>query len=161
MSAQKIEVVKFKRTPNIIISGGLGSLAHFVIKLLLSTYKEIKITAVDNLESGSEENVKEFLSDPRFLFIKHDLNLGIPEGIKIADAIIHLASSSPHLEESGEEASLNSLLTNAFSTRNQCLSGGNFFAKLKELFWANAADREEVFSYRSKALCRSACVGIF
>ena len=52
------------------------------------------------------------------MFIKHDLNLGIPEGIKIADAIIHLASSSPHLEESGEEASLNSLLTNAFSTRN-------------------------------------------
>ena len=117
MTAQKVEFAKFKKTPIILISGGASSLAYFVTRLLLSAYKQIKIISVDNLETGSEENIKDFRKDPRYTFINFDLNKGVPEGISPADCILHLAAAQDH-PEGEDKVTLDSLLTNAFATKN-------------------------------------------
>ncbi len=117
MTARKAEFVKFKCAPVVLISGGAGVLGRSVTKLLLSTYKAIKIICIDNLDFGKEEDIREFLSDKRYTFIKYDLNCGIPKGVDKVDCILHLAAAQTHVDDSSE-LSLNSLLTNAFATKN-------------------------------------------
>ncbi|MFH1408119.1 MAG: NAD-dependent epimerase/dehydratase family protein [Patescibacteria group bacterium] len=117
MTAQKVEFAKFKTAPVIFISGGASSLAYFVTKLLFSAYKQIKIISVDNLETGTEENIAEFKNDPRYSFIKYDLNKGVPENMPAVDCILHLAAVQTHSQEE-DSITLDSLLTNAFATKN-------------------------------------------
>ncbi|MFH1565642.1 MAG: NAD-dependent epimerase/dehydratase family protein [bacterium] len=117
MSARKLDLLKFKTAPVILISGGASSLSYFVIRLLLSSYKQIKIIAIDNFETGNEENIKEFKDDSRFSFIKYDLNKGIPENMPLVNCILHLAAAQTHFQES-DSVNLDSLLTNAFATKN-------------------------------------------
>jgi len=117
MTAHKIEFAKFKSVPAILISGGASPLAYFVTKLLFSSYKQIKIIAIDNLETGSEENIKEFKADSRYTFIKYDLNEGVPENTPPVNCILHLAAVQTHPQEE-DSITLDSLLTNAFATKN-------------------------------------------
>ncbi|MBI3103708.1 GDP-mannose 4,6-dehydratase [Candidatus Daviesbacteria bacterium] len=78
----------------IIVTGGAGFLgSHLCNKLIENGHQVI---CVDNLLTGSEENIAHLKNNPNFLFINHDVINGLPHGIE-ADQIYHLASpASPN-----------------------------------------------------------------
>lgn len=72
-----------------MITGSAGVIGTNLTKrLLLLGYRVI---GVDNFYSSSEENIKPFKSNPRFLFIKHDIRKPLKIDQKV-DAIYNLAS---------------------------------------------------------------------
>jgi UDP-glucuronate decarboxylase len=72
----------------ILITGGAGFIGANLTKYLLDQGHEVVV--VDNFTSGKKENIKEFLSNPRFELIVHDIR----ESLKLngIDQIYHLAS---------------------------------------------------------------------
>jgi len=78
---------------SILVTGGAGFIGRWVVKELLS--KKYKVVALDNLSNGSVENIREFLKNPNFTFIRGNIltqkKLGgtFKGGI---DACIHLAA---------------------------------------------------------------------
>lgn len=67
--------------------------SHLCNKLIENGHQVI---CVDNLLTGSEENIAHLKNNPNFLFINHDVINGLPHGIE-ADQIYHLASpASPN-----------------------------------------------------------------
>jgi dTDP-glucose 4,6-dehydratase len=77
----------------ILVTGGAGFIGRWVVKELLSKKKWVVV--LDNLSNGSIENIREFLKDPNFTFVKGDildqkkLDMIFKKGI---DACIHLAA---------------------------------------------------------------------
>jgi UDP-glucuronate decarboxylase len=56
---------------NILVTGGAGFLGSHLCRALLE--KGYFVTAMDNLFTGSKENIQDFLQNPRFTFIMHDV----------------------------------------------------------------------------------------
>lgn len=78
----------------ILIAGGSGFIGSHLSKRLLNDGNEI--ICVDNLITGSKHNIEEFLNNPKFKFINHDVTKPIPEDI-MAEVVFHLASpASPN-----------------------------------------------------------------
>ena len=76
----------------ILVTGGAGFIGRNLCSDLL--LKNNKVICVDNLYSGSEDNIKDFLKNKNFTFIKHDICNSInleKYGIKNIDQIYHLA----------------------------------------------------------------------
>lgn len=63
--------VKSKKDRTILVTGGAGFLGSHLIEKLLS--QGHRVTALDNLLSGSLANLEPFLGNPRFQFVKHDV----------------------------------------------------------------------------------------
>jgi len=81
----------------ILVSGGAGFIgSHLCQRLLDEGYQVI---CVDNLSTGSIENIKPFFVNKNFIFINYDVNYPLKELPKI-DAIFHLASPASPNEES-------------------------------------------------------------
>lgn len=77
-----------------IVTGGAGFLGSFLCEKLLSEGHQV--ICVDNLLTGSEENIDLFKDNPNYSFIKYDVNHSLPEDLE-ADFIFHLASpASPN-----------------------------------------------------------------
>lgn len=78
---------------NYLITGGAGFIGSNLTKKLLDSGH--KVTVVDNLLTGSQENIAEFSSNPNFTFLQADIIstdwLGALTGQKF-DTIFHLAS---------------------------------------------------------------------
>jgi UDP-glucuronate decarboxylase len=70
----------------ILVTGGAGFLGSHLCENLLSDGHEV--IAVDNLYTGSKENIASLLKNPKFEFIRHDVTL--PLFIEV-DAIYNLA----------------------------------------------------------------------
>ncbi len=78
----------------IVVTGGVGFLGSHLCEKLLELGNEV--ICLDNLITGSEENIEHLKSNPNFKFIEHDVSWGLPEGVE-ADQIYHLASpASPN-----------------------------------------------------------------
>jgi len=100
---------------NIVITGGTGFIGSNLCKKLLSEGN--KITCIDNNFTGSIENVKDCLDNPKFTFINHNVIEPIQlENISKIDQIYHLACpASPKAYQSDP---LFTLKTNIFGTIN-------------------------------------------
>lgn len=53
-----------------MVTGGAGFIGSNLVKQLVDTHN---IICVDNLLTGSTENIEDLMDDPRFTFIEHDL----------------------------------------------------------------------------------------
>lgn len=81
----------------IIVTGGAGFLGSHLCDKLISLGHDV--IAIDNLLTGSEQNIEHLKDNPKFTFINHDVTLPLPEDLK-ADQIYHLASPASPNEDS-------------------------------------------------------------
>lgn len=101
-----------------LITGGAGFIGSHLCETLLR--KGYLIICVDNLITGSKENIEGFLDKSRFKFIKHDVtkqfsNKAI-EQFSNLDFIYHLAS--PASPKKYQKYPLETLLVNSIGTYN-------------------------------------------
>lgn len=84
----------------ILIAGGAGFLGSHLCDAYLA--KNYVVVAVDNLATGSEENMAHLVQNPDFRFIKHDICQPLPLAIEEMDVAVvaNLASpaSPPHYQ---------------------------------------------------------------
>ena len=73
----------------ILITGGAGFIGSHLCDFLLARGHEV--IAMDNLSTGSSDNIAQLAGHPRFLFIHHDVTnyIYVEGGL---DAVLHLAS---------------------------------------------------------------------
>lgn len=92
------------RRKRILITGAAGFIGSNLVEKLLP---DNEIVGVDNLSSGSEDNIREFLGSKSFEFIKADVNdfekfKGFLDGI---DIIFHL-SANPDVRKGHEDTNI-------------------------------------------------------
>lgn len=78
-----------------LVTGGAGFVGSHLCDLLLA--RGHKVTAMDNLSTGSLENIAHNLEDPRFRFIEYDVtnHLHLDEHV---DGVFHLASPASPID---------------------------------------------------------------
>jgi len=72
-----------------IVTGGAGFIGSHLCAALLDL--DATVICIDNLQTGSRENIASLLTNPRFTFLQHDIILPL-QGSTRADLIFHLAS---------------------------------------------------------------------
>ena len=97
----------------ILISGGAGFIGSHLCKFLVSKGEEV--ICIDDLSSGSKDNVKELKKHKNFSFIGHDIIQPIEIKGKI-DQIYHLASRASPPNYQSEP--IHTLLTNSVGTNS-------------------------------------------
>ncbi len=78
----------------ILITGGAGFIGSHLTEALLQHEKVTQVRVLDNLATGSLENIKPFLSNPKFSFIEGDIRNyeTCAEACKGADLVSHQAA---------------------------------------------------------------------
>jgi len=98
----------------ILVSGGAGFIGSHLCEALLK--KNHQVICVDSLITGAEKNIKDFLTNPNFFFLKHDITKPLPKNLGKIDQIYHLAS--PASPKDYFKYPLETLLTNSIGTQN-------------------------------------------
>lgn len=105
---------------NIIITGGCGFIGSHLCEILLKLGH--KVLCIDNLITGSLENIKEIINNHNFLFVNYDIKLDTNlfldktlDNFK-PDQIYHLACPASPIHY--QNRSLDTLLTNIYGTNN-------------------------------------------
>lgn len=99
--------------PVVVIAGGAGFLGSHLTELFLS--KNYRVVIVDNMETGNKSFIAHLTAHPRFGYIEHNLNLGLPEKLESCDILVHLLAEELYLS-GPENINLDNLLTNSLST---------------------------------------------
>lgn len=78
---------------NYLITGGAGFIGSHLAERLLADGHHV--TALDNLSSGSMDNIAHLMGLPRFTFLRHDVMEVelLAEQVAAADAVFHLAAT--------------------------------------------------------------------
>ncbi len=76
---------------NIVITGGSGFVGSYLCEKLISNGH--KIIVIDNLLTGSTENINDLMSNENFSFIEHDVQDHIEIENKV-DYVLHFASAA-------------------------------------------------------------------
>ncbi len=103
---------------NILVAGGAGFIGSHLCQRLIK--ENHQVICVDNLITGSINNIKDLLKNKNFSFIKHDVIKPFEPKIKIG-AVFHLASpASPnhHSKISYHQLPLETMLVNTLGTLN-------------------------------------------
>jgi len=82
-----------KLTNNILITGGAGFIGSHLTHRLIS--EGHKVTILDDLSAGKIENIKQWLNNPNFTFIKEDLKnpKDITKAVQRSQTVFHLAAN--------------------------------------------------------------------
>lgn len=107
------KIIKNPRLPVIVIAGGAGFLGSHLSELFLT--QNFRVIIVDNLITGNKNFIAHLISHPRFAYLEHNLNTGLPEKLESADGIVHLLGEEIYLS-GPDEIGLGSLLTNSLAT---------------------------------------------
>ena len=78
-------------TMNIVITGGSGFVGSYLCEKLINDGH--KIIVIDNLLTGSTENINDLLDNENFLFLEHDVQDHIEIEDKV-DYVLHFASAA-------------------------------------------------------------------
>lgn len=101
---------------NILISGGAGFLGSYLCDYYVA--QGDKVTCLDNLSTGSENNIKGLLLKGNFEFINHDIVQNFPQSVLDTkyDIVINLAS--PASPPRYQELALETLEVGSIGTKN-------------------------------------------
>lgn len=97
----------------IIVTGGAGFIGSHLCRELLSRGNEV--ICIDNLGSGSKENIAQFKTNANFKFIEHDITLPLEIDEHIAQ-IFHFASRASPIDY--QEHPIETALANSLGTYN-------------------------------------------
>jgi nucleoside-diphosphate-sugar epimerase len=114
--------------PISLVTGGAGFIGSNLCGELLKLGHEV--ICVDNLLTGSEENIKEYYSDSRFSFINLDISKGIDKkelNHPTVDYIFHLAS--PASPPKYRKWSIETMLVNSMGTYHLLKLAQNYSAR--------------------------------
>lgn len=82
----------------VLVTGGAGFIGSHLCELLLND--DYNVICLDNFLTSNKVNIAHLLSNPKFIFIEHNVINPLPSQIK-ADVVFHLASpASPNLHSS-------------------------------------------------------------
>ncbi len=115
-----------KRGTTALVAGGAGFVGSHLCEALLA--QNYIVYCLDNLSSGSKENIKSLLTNPNFHFVEADVTskLDFFSQVDSIEIIFHLAS----LEiEPAKNFSLETLLVNSSGTRNLLEAAKHYKAK--------------------------------
>ena len=102
-----------------IVTGGAGFIGSHICDELLKAGDAV--ICIDNFITGAPENIQEFLSNPNFKFIEHDLTKQLPAIEGNIDGIFHFASpASPNKKSPKSYIAfpIETLLVNSVGTYN-------------------------------------------
>jgi nucleoside-diphosphate-sugar epimerase len=102
-----------------IVAGGAGFIGSHLCGRLLDQGAEV--ICIDNLITGSENNIAEFYENRNFIFINQDIIKGVPNLPGKATAVFHLASpASPNLKspKSYINHPVETLMVNSLGTKH-------------------------------------------
>ncbi len=110
MSVAKVPVSGRK---SVLIAGGAGFIGSHLCEILLA--RGHRVLCVDNLQTGTEDNLRHFEREERFRFIEQDICSPLHPKLKI-DQIYNLAcaASPPHYQEDP----IHTMMTSVVGTRN-------------------------------------------
>ena len=79
----------------VLITGGAGFIGSHLTDLFLE--RDCHVVVMDNLLTGSIQNIEHLFGNPRFQFFQHDVTefIHVPEKI---DAILHFASPASPID---------------------------------------------------------------
>lgn len=97
---------------SILVTGGSGFIGSHLCEVLL---KNNKVICVDNLVTGSKDNIKLLLKDPNFIFIEHDVSKPLETDHKV-DEIYHLASPASPVDYA--KLPIETMMANSLGTLN-------------------------------------------
>ena len=87
--------MSFKRLDSqlILVTGGAGFIGSHIVDALMSS--DVKVRVIDNLSNGTLENIKRWLGNPSFEFIKGDLlnEKDLKKATDKCEAVFHLAAN--------------------------------------------------------------------
>ena len=131
MCANTIHTVKFKmsKPKTIVVAGGAGFIGSNLCIHLVNQNADTHVICMDNLITGSCDNLRELSGNPRFRFVNHDVcteitntTLGLDADARV-DEFYHLASiASP---EKYKQYPMETLLTSINGTQrilDYCIS---------------------------------------
>ena len=136
----------------IIVTGGAGFLGSHLCGKLIEAGNQI--ICIDNLLTGSEQNINHLKDNPSFEFVNLEVVDGLPENLQ-ADQIYHLASpASPNLKspKSYHVLAFETMQVNTFGTWKLCEAaqkmGAKFlFASTSEIY-GDPKEHPQKESYR-------------
>lgn len=102
----------------ILITGGAGFIGSHLAEALLARGHEVVV--VDNLSSGSRDNLAHLVENPHFTFVRHDICLPLTLDHSLS-AIFHLASPAspnPDSPESYVNHPVETLMVNSIGTKH-------------------------------------------
>ncbi len=76
----------------VLITGGAGFIGRWTVRKFINMGHEVVV--LDNLSNGSQDNIKEFLANPRFKFVKGDIidSFIVNDCFNNIDLCLHLAA---------------------------------------------------------------------
>lgn len=115
-------------TKKCLVTGGAGFIGSHLCDRLIE--KNYEVLCLDNLLTGSLDNIKHLTDNPNFHFIRHDICKTLPENIQAEisnlNYIYHLASAASPPQY--RKYSIETLLTNSLGTYNTLQIAQNFKA---------------------------------
>lgn len=105
---------ELKHFPVAIVAGGAGFLGSFLCESLLQ--QNLIVVVLDNLATGKKSYIQHLLKLPNFIFYEHDLNKPLPENLKSADYVFHLAGIEEYLN--GVDMTMETLLVNSIGSQH-------------------------------------------
>jgi len=98
---------------NVLITGGAGFIGSHLCERLFTEKK--RVIAIDNFVTGNRDNIKNFIDDPNFRFIEHDIVNPIDMDEKV-DLILHFASPASPIDYAN--LPIETMLVNSIGTLN-------------------------------------------
>ncbi|MCK5023526.1 MAG: SDR family oxidoreductase [Candidatus Aenigmarchaeota archaeon] len=99
---------------NVLVTGGAGFIGSHICERLLKNKNTV--FCVDNLVTGTKDNVKLFLKDPNFTFIEQDVSKHPIEIDHKIDYIFHLASPASPVDY--QKYPIETMMVNSIGTLN-------------------------------------------
>lgn len=104
-------MLKYTLKKRNLITGGAGFVGRALVKELLGQDEEVLVA--DNLFTGTKNNISEFMDDPNFEFLRHDINN--PLYVEV-DRVFNLASPASPIQY--QVNPVQTIKTNVIGTTN-------------------------------------------
>jgi len=102
--------------PTILITGAAGFLGSYLCDAYIT--RGYKVIAVDNLSTGTEQNIAHLISNPNFTFVKHDICKKLPAEVSTKNIAIVANLASPASPPQYQRLAIETLMVGSIGVQN-------------------------------------------